>query len=141
MTTLSLREAAEQAGTSKSTIFRAIKAGRLSAARTEDGGFAIDPAELFRVYKPKELAVAADHATQRTRGQGATPAGTRVEQAETAAIQLAMLEAEIKGLKELLAEVRQSRDEWRDQASRITNALPDLSVKGEPSSWWRRLAG
>ena len=50
MATFSLREAAEQAGTSKSTIFRAIKGGRLSAARTDDGGFAIDPAELFRVY-------------------------------------------------------------------------------------------
>ena len=43
MASLSLREAAEQAGTSKSTIWRAIKSGRMSATRTDDGGFAIDP--------------------------------------------------------------------------------------------------
>ena len=43
MTTFSLREAAEQAGTSKSTIWQLIKSGRMSAARTDDGGFAIDP--------------------------------------------------------------------------------------------------
>jgi excisionase family DNA binding protein len=34
MTSLSLREAAEQAGTSKSTIRRPIKSGRMSATRT-----------------------------------------------------------------------------------------------------------
>ena len=52
MAVFSLREAAEQAGTSKSTIWRAIRAGRLSATRTDDGGFAIDPAELFRAFPP-----------------------------------------------------------------------------------------
>jgi hypothetical protein len=35
---------------SKSSIWRAIKAGRLSASRIDDGGFAIDPAELFRAF-------------------------------------------------------------------------------------------
>jgi excisionase family DNA binding protein len=50
MAELSLREAAQQAGTSKSTILRAVKAGRLSATRDDDGGYRIDPAELHRVY-------------------------------------------------------------------------------------------
>ena len=52
MTSLSLREAAEEAGTSKSTIWRAVKSGRMSATRTDDGGFAIDPGELFRAFPP-----------------------------------------------------------------------------------------
>ncbi len=47
---LCLREAAEQAGTSKRTIWRAIRAGRMSATPTDDGGFAIELAELFRAF-------------------------------------------------------------------------------------------
>ena len=47
-----LGEAARAAGKSKPTIARAIKAGRLSATKTEDGSYAIDPAELSRVFQP-----------------------------------------------------------------------------------------
>jgi hypothetical protein len=50
-----LREAAEQAGTSKTSIFRAIKSGRLSATRDDQGGVQIDPAELARALPPKPL--------------------------------------------------------------------------------------
>ena len=53
MASLSLLEAAEQAGSSKGTIWRAIKSGRMSVTRLDDGGFAIDPAELFRVFQPE----------------------------------------------------------------------------------------
>ena len=49
---LSLLEAAKQAGSSKGTIWRAIKSGRMSVTRLDDGGFAIDPAELFRAFQP-----------------------------------------------------------------------------------------
>jgi hypothetical protein len=45
-----LGAAARAVGKSKATISRAIKAGRLSADRSDDGGYAIDPAELHRVY-------------------------------------------------------------------------------------------
>ena len=48
----SLLQAARAAGRTKSTIHLAIKTGRLSASRTEDGGYSIDPAELARVYPP-----------------------------------------------------------------------------------------
>src|SRR3954451_23933820 len=47
MTTFGLRQAAIQAGTSKSTILRAIQSGRLSAARTDDGRYALDPALAY----------------------------------------------------------------------------------------------
>src|SRR6516164_2656805 len=46
----SLAQAAKASGKSKPTIARAIKAGRISAARSEDGAYSIDPAELHRVY-------------------------------------------------------------------------------------------
>jgi len=49
---LSLGQAAKETGMDKSTISRAIKSGKLSATRKENGGYAIDPAELFRVFAP-----------------------------------------------------------------------------------------
>ena len=67
MTTFGLRQAAIQAGTSKSPILRAIQSGRLSAARTDDGGYAIHPAELFRVYPPKP-STDADQSDESPRG-------------------------------------------------------------------------
>ena len=67
MASLSLREAAEQAGTSKSTIWRAIKGGRLSADRTDGGGFAIDAAELFRAFPRNGLRNVSRDRTQRPR--------------------------------------------------------------------------
>ena len=142
-------EAAEQAGTSKSTIWRAIRAGRLSAARTDDGGFAIDPAELFRAFPPERPAerFAGQDATAiaPATGQDATAIAPATGQAGTGgmddlAIQLAAAEAELRGLKELLAEVkanrdelRQDRDDWRGRAERI------LTDQRRP--WWRRLVG
>lgn len=47
---LTLRQAAELTGKSKSTLTRAIKSGRLSASRDGEGMYSIDPAELARVY-------------------------------------------------------------------------------------------
>jgi len=54
MTVLSLQEAVERTGTSKVDIWRAIQAGALSAKKTNDGGFAIDPDDLFAVFETKQ---------------------------------------------------------------------------------------
>jgi hypothetical protein len=64
---LSLGQAAKETGMDKSTISRAIKSGKLSATRKENGGYEIDPAELFRVFAPaskktEPLALAPDTA-------------------------------------------------------------------------------
>ena len=47
---LSLGQAARLTRTSKTTLTRSIRAGRLSATRTDAGGYRIDPAELARVF-------------------------------------------------------------------------------------------
>lgn len=49
----SLSEAAKASGVSKSTIFRAVKTGKLSASR--DGSeYRIDASELFRAFPQKQ---------------------------------------------------------------------------------------
>lgn len=50
---LSLSEAARETRVSKSTIYRAVKSGKLSANRNKDGEYEIQPVELFRVF-PKQ---------------------------------------------------------------------------------------
>ena len=50
MPLLTLNQAAKEAGKSKQTILDAIRNGRLSAPKDEQGRYQIDPAELFRVY-------------------------------------------------------------------------------------------
>ena len=133
MAGLSLREAASTTGTNKSTIWRAIKSGRLSATRLDGGGFAIDPTELFRVFEPQQSEQRrephrAGHDATADSGDLQRPATPATDEL---ALKVVALDAEIRGLRELLAEVRQSRDQWQAQAedwktqtTRLTLALP-----------------
>ena len=77
---LTLGQAARLAGVGKTTLTRAIKAGRLSATRRDDGSYEIDPAELSRVYSirletPETVAQsghAVHHARRPTRSRWAS---------------------------------------------------------------------
>jgi hypothetical protein len=54
---LTLGQAAKEVGRSKTALTNAIRSGRLSAARLNNGSYSIDPAELFRVYSPVDTTV------------------------------------------------------------------------------------
>ena len=129
MAGLSLREAAQQAKTSRSTILRAIQSGRLSATRTDDGGYSIDPAELCRVYPPRPDA--PDQSADQSAGQGAT--AMSVDAATELRIRNAQLEAGFNALKAILEaekkhleEIREDRDRWAAQAERLALPAPDV---------------
>ena len=47
---LTLTQAAVEVGRTRSTLFKAIKVGRLSASKDAQGQWLIDPVELHRVY-------------------------------------------------------------------------------------------
>jgi hypothetical protein len=97
MLTLSLQQAANQAGVSKSTIFRAIRSGRLlSAPRDDDGNFAIQVAELHRVYPPKSSGTSHEPAQPVPLDRDATPDAAAPERNATA---LALLEQQVKDLR------------------------------------------
>jgi hypothetical protein len=55
---------------SKSTLSRAIKSGRISATKNDDGSYEIDPAERRRVYPPVQERNPSDNQLQE---QDATP--------------------------------------------------------------------
>lgn len=47
-----LGTAAKATGKAKSTILRAVKSGIISASRSHDGSYEIEPSELHRVFPP-----------------------------------------------------------------------------------------
>jgi hypothetical protein len=104
----------------KTTLARAIKAGRLSASRKEDGGYEIDPSELARVYRvylpgeePQETVTATDLATHRA---------TIDAEVATLRATLALMREHLDEARKDRDDARRERDEWRDQAKRL--ALP-----------------
>ena len=118
---LTLSGAAERAGTSKSTVHRWIRSGRLSATRADDGStYLIDPSELERVLSASRPI---ERPTERLAGRDETLASVPVD-AELR-LRNAMLEPEIAGLRELLAterrrvdDERRRADEWKETADR-----------------------
>ncbi|MFE1598244.1 hypothetical protein [Methylobacterium sp. ID0610] len=126
MAGLSLQEAARRAGVSRTTIWRAISAGRLRARRDAEGGFSIEPADLHRIYPPGGARTGKAVAEARPpRGEPEREA----EAAETVALRLRLATAEtrVAALEEMVAELRHSREQWQQQAERATLALAALS--------------
>lgn len=133
MATLTLGQAAKLARIGKTTLTRAIKAGRISAQRLDDGSYRIDASELARVYDvtPETVAETRDVVSD------ATPS----RDPETVARQGA-LDAQIEGLKELVRrlddqarDLREDRDQWRAQAERLALTGPP---QAQSRPWWKR---
>ena len=120
MPELSLSQAAKQTGKSKSTINRAIKTGRLSATRHEDGTYSIDPAELTRAFDVEPLESA--------KRSGADPDATRLLE------RIAALEAMLSREREISDDLKEDRDRWRQQATAL---LTDQRSTNKPTlKWW-----
>src|SRR6476469_6728580 len=125
-TMLNLSGAAAAAGIAKSTIWRAIKSGRVSAIKSETGSYQIGPAELYRA-----LPAANKNAQMK---QDATA----VERIASAA-----LESQIGALKQvgsLLREQldRKDRDAWRAQAEANQRLLVDARPRRGFFGWGSR---
>ncbi len=126
-----LGKAARVTGKSKTTLHRTITSGKLSAIRETDGEYEIGPAELMRVYE----IVTSEPQTR-----------PDVERSGTVNEAL-VLRAEIEGLKQQLALVKDERDDLRrrldeDSAERrrLTLLLTEAPGMTTPKpSLWKRL--
>src|SRR5262249_20904793 len=98
----SLVEAATACGVNRSPVSRAIKAGKISAGKDEQGEWRIEAVELHRIYPPV--------------------------QTHEAHSEKAHQDALIAELRTVLADTRRDRDEWREQAHRLALLAP----KAEP---------
>lgn len=114
-----LGEAAKKVGKSKTTLTRAIDAGRLSARRKDDGSYEIDPAELFRVYE--EAQPSRDPQNGAVRDPHETPSRNNDDETVT------RLQSEIDDLKRRLqtadADRRQAEEDRRNEITRVTALL------------------
>ena len=127
---LSANEAAKRTGKSVPTITRAIKSGKISADKTDSGGYLIEPSELFRVFPPL-----TGHPTE-------TPTKLHIETHNVTPTETRILQETVARLEAALADTKTERDEWRDQAQRLAKALPAPRPTGDQSgSWFSRLFG
>lgn len=95
-----LGQAATVTGKAKGTISNAIKNGRISAEKNEDGSYSIDASELSRRFPLINLNSNDNLKNERSE----TPNYT------------SMLEREIEFLKQRVADAEQDRDRWHEQA-------------------------
>lgn len=116
-----LGEAARATGKSKPTIARAIRAGRISAARGDDGTYSIEPAELHRLFPLSSDATGSMTQSVPRNGTGDAAehqARLVLEQAET--------------IRDLRARLDSSEAERRQLQTQLTRLLT-----GPPArSWW-----
>jgi|TARA_R110000796_G_scaffold136264_1_gene252317 hypothetical protein len=145
MASLTLSQAAKASGKSKSTLSRAIKMGRLSATRLDDGNFSIDPAELFRAYPATPRNPYDEHPIE----QSATPVPAEL-QSRISMLEL-LLEKERETVarereisareREISADLKEDRDRWRQQAASLLADLRPQLAEPAPQArrraWWR----
>jgi excisionase family DNA binding protein len=116
---LTLGQAAKAANVSKSTLSRAIKEGRMSAIRRENGEYEIDPSELFRAYpaKPSEGVVPEN---------GTSSNELLNNEIKKLRDRLRDKDQHIETLQGQVSDIQKDREHWRQQ---VTNLLEDQREK------------
>lgn len=150
MSFLTLSQAAKAISKSKSTLNRAIKSGRLSAARNEDGTFSIDPSELARAFPQNALERAPLVRPEPSLERSGTEDSNKVAMLEQ------LLEKEREALareREVSTDLKEDRDRWRAQATGLLSDLRTAQEKAVPAAslealpvlqskgFWKRLFG
>jgi ribosomal protein S15P/S13E len=100
LTKLTQAQAARAARVSRTSIWRAVREGRLSAERLDDGSLRIDASELLRVYPRADL----DRA--RRGGDGVTRTGTSDAQRALKG----RIDGELRALTEHLDELKRDKE-------------------------------
>lgn len=135
---LSLSEAARRAGVDRSTIYRKLKQGALSATIGPDNARKIELAELLRLYPGAD-----------TETTDRTPRGKPERTTGEKAAEINSLQRELNAAREQVADLRRDRDrqveDLRGERDRLlsivenqTRLLADQRDRGGLFSWWRR---
>lgn len=144
----SISQAAKETGLSKSTISRAIKAGRISALRQDDGAYLIEPAELFRVYPRGVAQPSPDGSYEAVRNPHEKVYATPLHNMEILQVKLAMTEAMLQQERENSRKQQETVEDLRrrlDAASEKVLALAQpasdarsdaLRTPPQPRRWW-----
>jgi hypothetical protein len=119
-----LGTAAKATGKAKSTILRAIKSGTISATKSHDGSYSIDPSELHRVFEPNRAQQPPSNGTQ-----------PHEEEAATLRFRLDILEAERERERN---QMQATIDDLRARLDRSEDRfIALLAAPPKQRSWWR----
>lgn len=130
---LSLQQAADLIGKSKSTVHRSVIKGKISANRRPDGSYGIETSELLRVFP-------AQRSDWDDLKQGATTLAT--QEASALALRAAVLEAKLEMMEtqaqrdqETIADLRRRLDKADERVLALTGPTqqPD-----EPKWIWEK---
>lgn len=126
---LTLSAAARATGRSKSTIGRAIKAGKLSARRDDAGGYRIDASELSRAFDWNPDAPVSWRATDPSEPTAGPLVVVAVLEAK-----VALLEDALVREREALAHEREATADLRQRLDRADERARALLVQAAPTS-------
>jgi hypothetical protein len=133
-----LGEAAKATGKSKPTIARAIKRGLISATKTIDGSYQIDPAELSRVFQLASNGSGTMKQSVPEEGNAASLVRLLAERDR-----LVMEQAET--IRDLRSRLDAEAEERRRVQERLTALLTHRSSSSVPAvqpvaraPWWHR---
>jgi hypothetical protein len=114
---LTLTQAAEQVSRTRSTLFKAIKSGRLSATKDAQGHFLIDPVELHRAYIGANIA-------QRNKSEQSDIAND-IHEIVFLRRENELLRQQAERDREQLTREREQADHWRNQATMLLTYQPE----------------
>lgn len=164
MKPVTMKEAGDLVGASKSTIYRAVKSGKLSSSTDDEGVVLIDPSELARVYPDFNPVGARSstiqqivHETADSAGPGVSAVSDDVSDApqpdsvRTKYITTVSLLKAQKQINETLSDqvddlkirLDQSESERRRKDAQVTALLTDQSqrIRVEKPGFWSRVFG
>ena len=115
------QRAAELTGRSKSTIQRAMGAGKLSFEVDRNGRRVIDVSELDRAFGliPQGSAVGAVPAAENAAVEAELKRTAELLEIERLKMRIRMLEEQVESLKDQLDDSKSQRDQWQKQAQQV----------------------
>jgi hypothetical protein len=144
MSALTTQQAAELTGKNRTTIWRACKNGKVSAHRSDEGDFLIEPVELERVYGSLRSPQPADALHEDAEQPDSQPSASTFE--------TSMLQREVALLREQLRSLESDKEDLRGERDRLLKVIEEQSASvrlltderaaataKKPTSWLGRL--
>ena len=133
--TLTLRQAADKCGKSRSTVHRALKSGKLSGSRDEDGTWSIDAAELARVF-PWDVH---EHGQRDGMGHARDEAG---DSSAVLAVKVEMLQQQLERERDTVEDLRRRLDRAEERVFALSAPSPTRGQQeGPQEGLWERVKG
>ena len=136
---LTLKQAAEETGKTKPTILKQIQKGRVRAEKNMKDEWEVDPASLFKLYKP----ISSELVQEKQREINGNP--ELVIENSVLKKEIELLKKQIEIYQTTAESLRLDKSFLQEQLKTSTHLLEDLrenkKVKSSSQGFWKRLRG